>query len=297
MNHAFLIQAHNQPQLLKLIVDLLDAPNHFFFIHIDLKQKNNMYKTEEIKQLHEKNNVFIYSFLKVNWGDENQFFVSLKLLNIALNKEFKCNYFHLISGVDLPIKSNKEFDSYFLNDNLSYLGFVDPKDAEICKERIDIYYLRRFINYRGNFYLKILNDLLENLQFFIIKKGIKIRPELKYKIYKGSQWWSLNSKVASYVVDFCKENQHFLKRFKYTNCCDEMFFHIIIMNSKYKDYIVHNNLRYIDWNCKYPDESLPRILKEEDWESMKNSNALLCRKIDWNLSKSLIECIKKELLQ
>ena len=95
---------------------------------------------------------------------------------------------------------------------------------------------------------------------------------------------------------FCQKNPSFIKRFKYTNCCDEVFFHVIVMNSQYKNEIENNNLRYIDWKPTFPDESLPRILKEEDWEAMKNSNALFCRKIDWNASKSLIECIKKELL-
>ena len=54
MNHAFLIQAHNQPQLLKLIVDLLDSSNHFFYIHIDLKSKKEMYQSEEITLLAQK---------------------------------------------------------------------------------------------------------------------------------------------------------------------------------------------------------------------------------------------------
>ena len=36
-NHAFLILAHNQPELLSRIVSVLKAPNHYFFIHVDAK--------------------------------------------------------------------------------------------------------------------------------------------------------------------------------------------------------------------------------------------------------------------
>ena len=36
-NHAFLILAHNQPELLSRIVSVLMAPNHYFFIHVDAK--------------------------------------------------------------------------------------------------------------------------------------------------------------------------------------------------------------------------------------------------------------------
>ena len=36
-NHAFLILAHNQPELLSRIVSVLMAPHHYFFIHVDAK--------------------------------------------------------------------------------------------------------------------------------------------------------------------------------------------------------------------------------------------------------------------
>lgn len=36
-NHAFLILAHNQPELLSRIVSVLMAQNHYFFIHVDAK--------------------------------------------------------------------------------------------------------------------------------------------------------------------------------------------------------------------------------------------------------------------
>ena len=37
MNHAFLIETHDSPELLQRIVDRLNAPNHYFFIHLDGK--------------------------------------------------------------------------------------------------------------------------------------------------------------------------------------------------------------------------------------------------------------------
>ena len=51
MNHAFLIQAHNYPELLADIVNLMSAPNHYFFIHIDKKATIYMHSSQAIKQL------------------------------------------------------------------------------------------------------------------------------------------------------------------------------------------------------------------------------------------------------
>ena len=39
MNHAFLIQAHHNPDYLVRLINWLDAPNHFIFVHIDKKSK------------------------------------------------------------------------------------------------------------------------------------------------------------------------------------------------------------------------------------------------------------------
>lgn len=37
LNHAFLITAHAHLPLLEKIIELLSAPNHYFFINIDKK--------------------------------------------------------------------------------------------------------------------------------------------------------------------------------------------------------------------------------------------------------------------
>lgn len=296
MNHAFLIQAHSQFQLLKLIVDILDAPNHFFYIHIDLKARKEMYQTAEIDQLLQKENVVIYSQHKVNWGGSNQFIVSLELLKKALQQIPQCNYFHLISGADLPLKDKTSFDLFFKNDLYSYLGVIPKEDTIKYKDRYSIYYLRDFINLRSNRIMKCFCRYMEGAQKYLLKLNINLRPNLKHDLYKGSNWWSINYKVALYIVDYLEKNPTFLKRFKYTDCCDEIFFHIIIMNSHYKDYIINNNLRYIDWTPKYPNAPVPNILTEKDWPNIKKSNALFCRKIDLKLSRGLIEIIKAKYL-
>ena len=39
-NHVFLIQAHRYPELLRRILKRLESSNHFFYINIDSKAKN-----------------------------------------------------------------------------------------------------------------------------------------------------------------------------------------------------------------------------------------------------------------
>lgn len=44
MNHLFIIQAHNKPEILARITKRLEAPNHFFYIHIDKKSDIKPFK-------------------------------------------------------------------------------------------------------------------------------------------------------------------------------------------------------------------------------------------------------------
>ena len=67
MNHAFLITAHKYPEQLGEIVGILDAPNHYFFIHIDKKSYQKMVSSEVIQHL-KKDNCFVTCCITVNWG-------------------------------------------------------------------------------------------------------------------------------------------------------------------------------------------------------------------------------------
>ena len=67
-NHAFLIQTHSYPELTEEIVGLLESANHYFFLHIDAKQKN-IEKFKDICNKHQ-NTILIKNRLKVNWGGD-----------------------------------------------------------------------------------------------------------------------------------------------------------------------------------------------------------------------------------
>lgn len=67
MNHAILIIAHNNPQLLKAIVSKLQDTNHYFFIHIDLKADLSVFKNM-LKDDCNKNVFFLENRINVNWG-------------------------------------------------------------------------------------------------------------------------------------------------------------------------------------------------------------------------------------
>ena len=88
LNHAFLMVVHDYPEQVAEIVHLLDATNHFFFIHIDKKSSARMMETPCILKLKQQANCTINSCMSVNWGG-----VFTNTSNIMfVSNGFKYNY-------------------------------------------------------------------------------------------------------------------------------------------------------------------------------------------------------------
>lgn len=289
MNHAFLMTVHKYPKQVCEIVNILDAPNHYFFIHIDKKNYECMMRDIGIKTLSKKSNCYIISCVSVNWGGYSQIAATLELMKETIKSKIDFAFYHLISGQDFPLVDNKYFDNYFdRHKDMSFIGI----DNRSYAQRYELYHLNDIVNVTS-FPYNGIERCFTKLQAFV-NLFIKLRGRMEIKVFKGSNWWSINKDMFNVIITFLAANPSYVKRFYQTSCCDEIFFHTIMFNSKLKDHIVTNNLRYIDWHRKHLRESLPRVLDETDFDCILNSKSLFCRKIDPIKSKILkIKIIKK----
>jgi hypothetical protein len=64
------------------------------------------------------------------------------------------------------------------------------------------------------------------------------------------------------------------------------------MNSPYKDELVNNDYRYIDWSA---GGAHPKILTLDDFENLKNSDDLFTRKVNLEKSADLLDALDKLL--
>jgi len=99
-----------------------------------------------------------------------------------------------------------------------------------------------------------------------IDRTKRISPD----IYKGTNWFSITHDLALYVVSRSREIK---KWFRWSLCADELFLHTLVMASPYKENIVDDDLREIDWN-----RGEPYIFTEEDFDLLVNSKDLFARK-------------------
>lgn len=123
--HVFLIMAHNNFGILEKIIVLLDDDRNDFYIHIDKKVKD--FDFDKFKSLAKKSNVFFVDRSSVNWGGYSLIKCELTLLKSALKGKY--SYYHLISGVDMPLKSSDEIHKFFeLNSGKEFVHFSRQED-------------------------------------------------------------------------------------------------------------------------------------------------------------------------
>ena len=112
MQFAYLIMAHDNEWQLKKLLKLLDRQKNDIFLHIDLKAKD-AFHFEELKDIVKKARIHIFSKYSVYWGTISQTRCQVFLLKQAI--KFHHDYYHLLSGSDLPIKKLDEIECFFMN--------------------------------------------------------------------------------------------------------------------------------------------------------------------------------------
>lgn len=247
MKHAFLIIAHSQYELLATLAELLDHPNNDIYILID--KKSTPPSRSIFKQ--KKSGLFILDKrIDIRWGDISQIKAELLLFRTALNNG-NYSYFHLLSGVDLPIKPLDYIFSFFeANNNKEFVGFSNDINWQYKINRYHL--LTRFYRISGKKKEKV--DNIRYISEFIINKLFK-RTDNNTTFKKGANWCSITYGFCKYLIS---KEQYILKRFRYTSCADEIFLQTILWNSPFRNNIYcledeySSCLREIDWQRGNP---------------------------------------------
>ncbi|WP_158849953.1 beta-1,6-N-acetylglucosaminyltransferase [Algibacter sp. L1A34] len=265
---AVLILAHHNVKQLNILINIL-KPDFDVYVQIDKKSNLN------IEDLPNASNIYCYKEIEVYWGHVSQVY-NMKYI---LEKAFKKGYqrYCIISGDDLPIKSNSEINSFFQIHKEEIFMYANPLPIKTWGfnqgfDRLDRYWFMRNNKRRV---VKALSRLTLIFQRFL---GIK-RTRFPLNYFAGSNWLNLTHESLVYIFNFLKEQPSFLEKLKYSRATDEIWVQSIIMNSPLKVKVINNDLRYIDWTTG-PD--YPRILNESDIKKINLSKALFARKFKLN---------------
>lgn len=284
MKHAYLIMAHNEEEILKMLLERLDSKDNTFYVHLDKRFKINI---KHIESVLKKSKIYFIKRKRIFWGGYSQIWCELALLEEAVKGEY--DYYHLITGVDLPLKSNEEIDLFFeANKGKEFVSFDKvANETRNFTNRYDKFHF--FVRYTGKNLIVQKMYALCNVLFRycsrILNGFIKNRSK-KYGDFvfmKGSTYFDITHNLATYVL---KHKALIKKMFKFTECCDEVFLQTIAYNSSFKENLTFRGTRFIDWS---KHGSSPEILTIEHYDDICSSKLLFARKFSNVISKELIE--------
>lgn len=290
MKHAYLILAHNNFDLLKKLLILIDDDRNDIYIHLDKKLGN--FDTQFLKESLKKSNIyFLENRIDIKWGHISQIMAEFNLFKKAFNNDEKYSYYHLISGVDLPIKTQDYIHDFFsINAGKEFIGFANDPFFDLHQKVSKIHIATRHFK-DPKLKRKIwffFDKLFVKIQYIIGYNYTKVDQD-KFKLAKGCNWVSVTNDFVKYLIS--KESEC-LKRFKYSVCPDEIYKHTILVNSNFVNNIYAPNedeyegcMRYIDWK-----KGSPHIFDNTDLKELIDSDKIFARKFDEKNSE-IIESI------
>ena len=265
MTHAWLIIAHNEFDILQRLVSVLDGVQNAVFIHFDKKvQQLPTIKTTKSRLFVLNNRV------DVRWGSVSQIQCELALFETAA-KEGPYDYYHVISGVTLPLRPMKEINGYFEDaGGKSVL-------TGLCQ---DLPYQETLKVRRYNLFLKNYTSRcsgLKSLSQFLWKSAIAAQRVLGIEtnrgkiFYKASNWLSLTDEAVQYILS---RKRTILKTYRWSFCGDEYFVPSELKASSLNDKIL-NSENYLHREIVRSTATTYRL---DDLQSLTATGCLFARK-------------------
>jgi len=280
MRIAHLILTYTDPKQTERMIEKMLHTNADFYIHVD--KKFDITPHLFLKKI--PNVYFINNRVDVKWAGYNTVKATFECIKEIVSKGINYNFINFLSGQDYPLTSADNIIRFFeQNEGKEFLSFRDYKNEwHEGLIRIEKYFLSNY-SFRGK-------GKLENIINYIMPKR-----KLPYNLhpYGKSMFWMLSPEVALYVVKKVEGDKKLANFFLFCWGSDEFVFQTILMNSPYKSKIVNDNFRYIDWSLGGAN---PKMLDEDDFDAIKNSNMLFARKVSQTKSAKLLDLIDTHLL-
>ena len=268
MKHAYLILAHDEFGLLQTLIDCLDDGRNDIYVHIDRKVK----AMPELKA--EKAGLQVLEKrIDIRWGDVSMVEAEYALFEAAAAKG-PYRYYHLLSGVDLPLKSQDYIHRFFEeHTGKEFVGYTLTEMTPEMGRRMQRWHLfPRHFSRRRNCY-SVLRALGIRLQEVL---GIRRNQDIDFK--KGSQWVSITDEMVRWLLE---KKPWAMKTFSHTFVPDECFIQTLAWMSPLRKNLFNTRedgtgcMRAIGWRgCELVDWSV------SDLDELAASPALFARKFN-----------------
>ncbi len=275
MRVAHLITAHAAPEQLRRLISRLEHPSADFYIIIDLKTDIIPFTIlREIPRVY-----FIKERIKIYWGEYSMVHSTLIGFKEIIASGKSYDFINFLSGSDYPLQPSEKFYNFLSkHPTNAFMEFYDIKtDWQEAIIRISTYHLGKY-RFKGIYQIqKILN---------LITPSRKVPLEM---VAVGrSQWFTLPMICIQYILDFLENNPKVIRYFEMVWGSDEIIFQTLLFNSPFKNKLINNNLRYIDWSKGGVN---PRVFTIEDKDKLIDSQKFFARKFNESTDTEILDYI------
>jgi hypothetical protein len=291
--HAYLITAHNKKAQLLTLLCLLDDPRNDLYLHIDKKAQG--FEEAELAAAAPNCRVRFVPRLDARWGSE--VFIDAIISLIALASQEEHAFYHLLSGVDLPLKTQQEIHAFFdAHAGQEFVSF-ERKTAKpaVIEGRVGHWHWQNPVHPFLKKLDRRLAPVFGSLQTLLRINRVKTAPIL---FQKGGVWFSITHELARYVVETMPQYRAY---YRASSCADEIWLQTLIANSPFMqrrafpgwDDELAATMRYVDWTG---GGASPRTLTSADYETLMASGMLFARKFDADKDAAIIQRISETIL-
>lgn len=265
MKHAYLILAHNEPELLSLLVERLDDVRNDIYIHFDRK----LSVLPDIKTLH-AGLYILKDRVDVRWADVSMLEAEYKLFHAVVDSGCQYSHHHLISGVDLPLKNQDYIHSFFVQHQGKEFVGLHQRPMNSHADRALHYWHPFTRSFRGSGCVFAIKRIL---RYLVVQTQVLlgIRRNTTIPFHKGGQWVSITRELIDYLLE--QEDRAFTI-FSRTFGADEYFVPTLIWDTPFMERLFdatdesRGAMRYIGWRADgqlidFTSQDLPALQQAE----------------------------------
>ncbi|MCG0678500.1 glycosyl transferase [Lactiplantibacillus plantarum] len=293
--HAFLIIANRNFSQLKSLIETLDDVRNDIYVLIDETSK------EKRVVMHTVNaRLTILPEVPIYWGDYSLINAELLLFTEAAKNHYE--YYHLLSGLDLPLASQNEIHDFFDNNpHKQFICYSEMVDQRALRLRLRRHLFTKYYRYSPGVRGNILRIYRHFEQLYLKLTDVFVS---KSKIKFGSNWVSLSDEFVQKLVQL--DNQvDIKKKFFGGYLVDELLIPYELEKLGYENTVYYNglthdlesefqgNARFINWW-----EGSPYTWKSKDFGRLidaKKNGHLFSRKFDANIDLNIINKVISHL--